>query len=49
MGSFEKFLQEDTAIEELVDYLKLVEDVGYPETDNIKRIRKIVINHQNKI
>lgn len=42
MASFEEFLKEENAIEELKYYLTLVEFVNYPETDNIKRIKEIV-------
>jgi hypothetical protein len=42
MASFEEFLKEENAIEELNYYLTLVEFVNYPETTNIKRIKKIV-------
>jgi hypothetical protein len=42
MASFEEFLKEKNAIEELKYYLTLVEYVNYPETNNIKRIKEIV-------
>jgi hypothetical protein len=42
MASFEEFLKEKNAIEELKYYLTLVEFVNYPETTNIKIIKEIV-------
>ena len=48
MASFEEFLKQENAIEELKYYLTLVEYVGYPETENIKRIKQIVKNANSK-
>ena len=42
MASFEEFLKEENAIEELKYYLTLVEYANYPETTNIKKIKEIV-------
>jgi hypothetical protein len=47
MASFEEFLKEENAIEELKYYLTLVEFVNYPETTNIKRIKEIVSKSDN--
>jgi hypothetical protein len=47
MASFESFLQKDGAIQELKDYLQLVDQENYPETANIKRIKEIVSKSDN--
>ena len=47
MASFEEFLKEENAIEELKYYLTLVEFVNYPETTNIKKIKSIVSKSDN--